>query len=80
MKLAVEAQNLQIVDLYTFLRPLYALIPTRLDPYKRLLQDIADIELPTFMAFLDMAKANIASGKVYPSTSTETAELPFFRW
>lgn len=74
MKMSVEAQNPQIVDLYPFLRLFYKFVPTQFDSYKRQLQEIADIEMPTFNTFLEMAKANLASGKIFPSMCTVPRE------
>lgn len=76
MNLAVQAQNLQFVDLYPALRPWYRFVPACFDSYKRQLREIATIERPTFMRFLDMAKANLAIGKVFPSKQAVLSSLP----
>lgn len=62
-----DAQNFQPVDFFGFLRPLYRIMPDRWSTYKRNLRDISAIEDRLFFTLLDVAKANIAEGKVYPS-------------
>lgn len=65
------AQNFQLVDFYPFLRPLYRIIPASINSFKRTLTEIKEIEDRLFFKLLDIAKENIAAGKVYPSQCRE---------
>lgn len=63
----IEAQKPQLIDLYPVFRPLYRLLPARLDSYKTLLNEIDRLELPTLLNLVQKTKDKLASGKVSPS-------------
>ncbi|KAL5314325.1 hypothetical protein ACEPPN_018751 [Leptodophora sp. 'Broadleaf-Isolate-01'] len=67
MEKTSDAQNFQLVDFYNFLRPLYRIMPARFSSLKTQLLEINAIENRLFFSLLNVAKENIAKGKVYPS-------------
>lgn len=67
MHLTTEAQKGQIVDLFPFIRPMFRLIPVRLNAYKKMLRKIVGVEDDLFMNLLELAKGKIAKGKNHPS-------------
>ena len=67
MEKTSSAQNFQLVDFYGFLRPIYRIMPARFSSYETKLLELREIEDRVFYMLLDIAKANIAAGKVYPS-------------
>ncbi|KAJ8117752.1 hypothetical protein OPT61_g1127 [Boeremia exigua] len=62
-----EVANLQLVDFYHFLRPLYHRMPDWMSTYKRKLAFLRNLENRLFLSLLDDAKAKLNSGRVYPS-------------
>lgn len=64
------AINFQPVDCFPFLRPIYRLAPDWMIPFKAALRDIRKLENRVFFELLDVVKANVKSGKIYPSKPT----------
>ncbi|OAL50319.1 putative cytochrome P450 [Pyrenochaeta sp. DS3sAY3a] len=62
-----EVANLQLVDFYHFLRPLYHWMPDWMSTYKQKLAFLRNLENRLFFSLLDDAKTKLNSGRVYPS-------------
>jgi len=75
MDMTSNAINLQLVDFFPFLRPLYRVIPDKFSAFKRRLKEIQHIEEKLFFGLLDNAKVKIQEGKVCPSRSFSLVAL-----
>lgn len=69
MDVTSEAANFQLVDFYSFLRPLYEILPYWALPSKKRLHNLQKLEERVFIQLLNRAKERIASGNACPSTS-----------
>ena len=67
MDVTSEAVNFQLVDLFSFLRPVYDILPYWSLPSKRKLHNLKKLEDRVFIELLDRAKERIAAGTAYPS-------------
>ncbi|KAM0323294.1 hypothetical protein ACHAQA_008886 [Verticillium albo-atrum] len=67
MDLTSEAANFQIVDFYTFLRPIYHFLPHFLAPNKRKLYHLQKLEDRVFNQLLNRAKEKLEAGQDTPS-------------
>lgn len=69
MDVTSEAANFQLVDFYSFLRPLYEILPYWALPSKKRLHNLQKLEERVFIQLLNRAKERIVSGNACPSTS-----------
>ena len=71
-QLTVAGSSLQIADWWPLLRPLIRIIPNSLNPIKRYMYKLSDMELSLWRRLTDNARRQLEEGRYYPSMSAAT--------